>query len=118
MIHPSFERFGWARRNNPDRSPPYRVSNEKKSIFDHSKGAETVFALVLSIVNPVNHEWIGKRVARLFEGHLVSPSIDLSLYIVPFEIIGFHDIRATRNRQGCGRIQRAAFASPASASPL
>jgi hypothetical protein len=63
MVSPSLEGLGQPRRNDPNYVASHDISNKQQAALHHAKRRETLLALVLSVISPIEAKWVFEHVS-------------------------------------------------------
>jgi len=74
-------------RNDPYTIAAFGVSHVKNYTAAHTKQSDSLFSVILAIVDPLNAKWIAKRRNRLVECNAVIAEVSGSLLGVPFKLL-------------------------------
>jgi hypothetical protein len=97
MVFPPLEGFGQPCRDDPDCIASHGIGNEQQTAFHHSKRDETLLALVLVIINPIEGKRVFKNVPCGLERDAMLDVILCGLGIVPLEPPSFINVRLSRS---------------------
>jgi hypothetical protein len=88
----SLMRLCFTRGDNPHLIASLRVGDNQQAALHHANKDQALLAVILAVVHKVDGEWIIEGIAGLLETHAVPGEIDSCLCIVPFEVVGIHNI--------------------------
>jgi hypothetical protein len=91
MISSSLKGLWQSRGDDPNCIASHRVCNEQQTALDHAKRGETLLALVLAIVNPIEGEWVFEYVSRGLERDAMLGVVRCGLDVVPLECAIIHE---------------------------
>jgi hypothetical protein len=92
MILASLVWLCFTRGYNPHFIPSQRVGDDQQAALHHANKDQTLLPVILSFIDKVDGERIIEGIASLLEIHAVLGEIGSSLRIIPFEVIGIHNI--------------------------